>query len=72
MTRFDNELAINLTLSIHCNMCDVFFNFFSLFLSIPVTSVSIGTVKVIYFSAFFTKQVKCFLNSSANSFMIKW
>ena len=29
-------------------------------------------VKVRYFSVFSPKQVNCFLNSSANSFMIKW
>ena len=32
---------------------------------------SIGTVKVMYFSVFSPKQVNCFLNFSANSFMIK-
>ena len=34
-------------------------------LSTLVTSCSIGTVKVIYFSVFSPKQVSCFLNSSA-------
>ena len=40
------------------------------FLSVPVTSFSIGTEKVIYFLAFSPKQVNCFSSSSANYFMI--
>ena len=47
----------------------MFFVISSLFLSILVTSFSIGTIKVMCFSVFFPKQVKCFLNSFANSFM---
>ena len=46
-TRSNNELVINLVLSINCNMYDIFFVIFSPFLSIIVTSFSIGTVKVI-------------------------
>ena len=45
---------------------------FSQFLSILVTSSSIETVKIMYFSVFSPKEVTCFSNSSANSFMIKW
>ena len=52
-------------------MWDIFF-VTSQFLSVLVTSFSIGTVNVIYFSVFSLKQVNCFSNSSANSFMIKW
>ena len=40
------------------------------FLSVPVTSFSIGTEKVIYFLAFSPKEVNCFSSSSANYFMI--
>ena len=76
LTRFDNELVINLALSIICNMQDIYIYIFFLisspFLSVLLTSFSIGTVKVILFSVFSPKQVNCFLNSSANSFMIKW
>ena len=43
----------------------------SQFLLILETSFSIGTEKVKYFSVFCPKKVKCFSNSSANSFMIK-
>ena len=49
MTRFDNELAINLALSVLV--------IFPLFLLILVTSFSIGIVKVMYFSVFSPKQV---------------
>ena len=47
----------------------MFFVISSLFLSILVTSFSIGIIKVMCFSVFSPKQVKCFLNSFANSFM---
>ena len=53
-------------------MSDMFFIIPSPFISILVTSFSIGTVKVMYFSVFSPKQVNCFLDSSAKSFMIKW
>ena len=49
----------------------IFCIFFSQFVSILVTSSSIGTVKLMYFLAFFPKQINCFSNSSADSFMIK-
>ena len=49
----------------------MFFVISSPFLLIFVTSFSVGTVKVIYFSVFSSKQVNCLLNSSASSFMIK-
>ena len=72
LTRFDKEIAINLALSVK----DIFFVYFvyciffsSPFLSILVTSFSIGTVNVISFSVFSPKQVNCYLSSSANSFM---
>ena len=42
------------------------------FLSILVTSFSVGTENVIFFSVFSPTQVNFFSNSSANSFMIKW
>ena len=73
LTRFDNVLAINLALSINCNMYNMFFVISSPFLSFLVTSFSVGTIKIIYyFSMFSTKQVNCLLNSSANLFMMKW
>ena len=72
LTKFDNELAINLALSINCNMKDIFFVISSPFLSILVTTFSNGTVKVMYFSVFSPRQVNCFLSFSANSFMIIW
>ena len=52
-------------------MLDVFFVISSWFLSITVTSSSIGTVKVIYFLVFPPKQINCFWSSSANCIMIK-
>ena len=45
---------------------------FSPFLPIPLTSFSIRTGKVMYFSVLSSKQVSCPSNSSASSFMIKW
>ena len=71
LTRFDNELAIYLALSINFNMQDIFFVISSPFLSILITSFFIGTVKVMYFSASSPKHVNCFLNSSVKCFMIK-
>ena len=41
----------------------------SSFLSILVTSFSIGTVEIMYFPVISPKQVNCFLNFSANYFM---
>ena len=52
-------------------MQDIFFVISSPFLSILVTSFSIGIANVMYFSVFYPKQVSCFLNSFVNSFMIK-
>ena len=72
LTRFYDKLAINLALSINCNMLDIFFVISSPFLSILLTSCSIESVKLMYFSVISPKQVNYFLNSSANSLMIKW
>ena len=58
LTRFDNELATNLVL--YCNMQDIFFVISSPILSIFVTSFSIGTVNVMYFSTFSPKQINVF------------
>ena len=44
LKRFDNERAINLALSINCNMKDIFFANFSPFLSILAVSSSTETV----------------------------
>ena len=57
-------------LLINCNMLDIFFVISSPFLSILVIYFSIGTVKVMYLSVFSPKQVNCFLNFSASSYMI--
>ena len=43
---------------------DIFFVISSPFLSILITYFPIGTVKVMLFSMFSRKQVKCLLNSS--------
>ena len=51
-------------------MLDIFFVISSPFLSILVIYFSIGTVKVMYLSVFSPKQVNCFLNFSASSYMI--
>ena len=50
-------------------MYSILFVICSQFLSIIVTSI--GTVKVKYFSMFSAKQVNCFPNSSAKSFMVQ-
>ena len=71
LTRFDNELAINIVLSLKCKMEDIFFVIYSSFLSILVTSFSIGTKTGMYYSVFSPKQVNYF-NFSANTFMKKW
>ena len=42
------------------------------FLSILVTTFSIETENVMYFSVCSPKQVNCFSYSSGNTFMIKW
>ena len=42
------------------------------FLSVLLTSFSIGVETVMYFSVFSPKQFNCPLNSSASSFVIKW
>ena len=71
LTRFDNELAINLGLSMNSTLWDYFFcNFFSIFL-VLVTYFCIRNKRFMCFSVLSPKQVNCFSNSSANSFMIK-
>ena len=56
ITRFDNELAINLALSINFNLYNMFFVTSSPFLLILITNFSIGTEKIIYFSVFSPKK----------------
>ena len=70
LTRLDNELTVNITLSISVNMKDIFFIISPPFLLILLTSFSIKTVKVMYFSVFSPEHLNRFLNFSANSFMI--
>ena len=71
-TRDDIEFNINLSLSINYTIQNIFFVVSSPFLPIPVTSLSSVTVKIIYFSVFSPKQVIFFVDSSANTFLIKW
>ena len=62
-TRLDNEVDINLKLSIN----------FSLYMIVLLLSSSflIGTEKVMYFSVFFPKQLKLPLNSSTSCLIMK-
>ena len=61
--RSDNEVDINLQLSINFSLHIIVLSLSSLFL--------IGTEKVIYFSVFFHKHLNSPLNSSANLFDYK-
>ena len=62
-TRFDNELDINLKLSI---------KFILYVINLPLSSSFLnGTEKVIYFSVFSLKHSNCPLNFSASSLIIK-
>ena len=58
--------------SINCNLYNIVLMISFTFLLFLVTSFSIETGKVMYFSVFSPKQVNYLSNSSANSFMIKW
>ena len=58
-------------MSIICNLQDIVFMISFQFLSILVTSFSVGAEMIMYFLVFTPKQVNCPSNSSANSFMIK-
>ena len=60
MVRVDDELTINLPLSINCNMWHICFVNSSSFISILATFYSIGTTKVRYREVFSCKQVKYF------------
>ena len=61
--RFDNELDINLKISI---------NFILYVIDLPLSSsFLISTEKVIYFSVFSPKHSNCPSNSSASSLIIK-
>ena len=70
--RFDNEVAINLTLSINVFLRDIVKTISFPSLSILVISLSIGTEKVLYLSVFFPRHSNCLSNSFANCFIIKW
>ena len=70
--RLDNELDINLKLSVDFILCDIFTTLSLSSLSIFVISFLIGTEKVIYFSAFSPKHSNiCPLNSFASPLIIK-
>ena len=69
--RFDDELTINVVLSINCN-CKMLLLLFSPFIPILLTSFVIGIEKVLYFLVFFLRQLNCSLNYLTSSFIIKW
>ena len=63
LTRIENEVDINLKLSINSNLYATV---------LPLSScLLIGTEKVIYFSVFSPKHSNCSSNSLANSLIIK-
>ena len=72
LARFDNEVAINLALSINYSLKDIGFLISSPFLSILVTAFSIETKKVVNFLLFFPKHLNFSSNSFTSSFIIKW
>ena len=65
LTGFENELAINLVLSINCTLHDIFFANLFTFLSLLLTFFLLKTSSS-------TEQVNCFSNSFAYPLMIKW
>ena len=69
--RLDNELDMNLKLSINFVLYDTFIISSLPSLSTFVICFLIGTGKIIYFSAFSPKHSNCSPNSSANSLIIK-
>ena len=77
LTKFDNVLAINLTLnlahssSVNFKLQYMVFVISSQFLPILLTSFSIGTEKVMFFTVFSPKKENCSSGSSASSSMIK-
>ena len=72
LARFDNEVAINLALSINYSLKDIGFLISSPFLSILVIAFSIETEKVVNFLLFFPKHLNFSSNSFTSSFIIKW
>ena len=66
---FDSERAINLALSINCNLQDTVFVKSFPSLSILVTSLSIENEKIMYFSIVFPKQLSCPSKYSASFFL---
>ena len=72
LTRFDNELDMNIKLSIKIILCDIFIILSLPSLSIFVIFFLIGTEKVINFSVFSPKHSNCCpLNSFTGSLIIK-
>ena len=63
-TRFDNSLGMNLQVSISVIL--------HVIVSPLLSSVLIGTEKLIYFSVFSPKHSNSPLNSFANSLIMKW
>ena len=72
LRRPDNDLAMNLSLSINYNLKDMGFVISSQFLSILANSFCTGTQKLMYFSVFSPEKLNCYLNFSSSSFIIKF
>ena len=72
LKRFDDEISIKLVLSINYNMQVIFScNLFPIFINSGNFFFYWNFIDYA-FSVFSPKQTNCFLNSSPNSFMIKW
>ena len=71
ITRFYNELAIHLIISIGCNLKYLDSAIFFSFLLVLMISFSVGPENVTHFPVFSPKQVSYLLNFSASSVMIK-
>ena len=71
ITGLDSKLTINPALSTNCNLYNMVFGISSSYSSVLVTSFSIGTEKIIYFSSSSPKEVNCFPSSFAISFEVK-
>ena len=72
LRRPDNDLAMNLSLSINYNLKDMGFVISSQFLSILANSFCTGTQKLMYFSVFSSEKLNCYSNFSSSSFIIKF
>ena len=71
VTSFAPLSILNFVLSVMYNLQDIVLVTSFAPLSILITSFSTGAENVMYFLVFSPYQLNCFLDSSANSFMIK-